>query len=138
MWPNAGDPGVIAPWGPPLFLWSLALTGVAEVSLLGRLATEQEREWRSRFHAWILIVAAAWLLVFGTTVYGALWLRQFNGLLSSYLKAGLAAGWLTTVLGGLLAANGSKTQGGRMDWRERLVQVAPFVFLIGLLCACLG
>jgi hypothetical protein len=131
LWPHAAQPAVIATFGPPLCLMSLMAANIVEAALLGRIAAEQEREWRSRLNAWMMIVATVWLIVFGLTLWGGLWLRQ----LDYYVQAALAAGWLTTAFGGLVAASGSKTNGERRtDWRDYLTLIAPYVFLAGLLC----
>jgi hypothetical protein len=131
FWKHSHEPALIATCGPPLCMLTITLSNVAEVALLGTRATNLEREWRSRLHAWFLIVSVVWLACFGVSLYGTLAVFRFNG----YVRAGLAAGWITTAVGGLLAAKGSKTAGAtRGSLLEVASLIAPYSFLLGLLC----
>ncbi len=132
LWRHASDYACMATFGPPLFFLIFSFANIVEVSLLGRIAAEQEREWRSRFNAWTMILATLWIVVIGIALYGGGWCRAILG---EARWPGLASvgAWLMTVVSGLLAANSSKTKGDdNRGWMEILVRVTPFVFLIGM------
>ena len=71
LWPNWQNPEVIITWGPPLMLLIITLANVLEAAFPGRQAEEQEREWRSRFNAWLMILAAGWTLIFALSLQGS-------------------------------------------------------------------
>jgi len=131
LWPYASAPEVVITGGPPLLLLIFITGNIAETALLGQTASEQEREWRSRLNAWELILAVGWLLVCGISLYGTRWMNQLH----EYVRAGLTAGWLTTAVGGLLAAKSSRTrESGQKSWQNALSLITPYVFLAGLIC----
>ena len=138
VWRNAPCCLFTATFVPPLFLSIVSLANIVEVALLGGDAAEPEREWRSRYNAWTMILSALWIAVVGTALYGGVygggWCKGIiaAGFLHWKDLAGIAA-WLATVVSGLLAASGSKTKGdNNRGWREILARVTPFVFLAGL------
>ena len=133
--PHREEPYLIATIGPPAVLLAFVAAVFSEVALMGRGADEQEREWWSRLCAWVMLVATVWAVVMGLSLYGTLWLWQAN----RWWQVALAAGWMTSAVGGVLAARSPKTDGhqgnqGR-SWMELVAMVAPFVFLVGLGCA---
>ena len=130
--PHAGEPYLIVTIGPPIVLLAFIAAVFTEVALLGRAADEQEREWQSRLSAWVMLVATVWAVVSGLSLYGSLWLWQAG----RWWQAALAAGWVTSAVGGVLAARSVKTNGhSRRSWLDLVGMVAPFVFLVGLGCA---
>lgn len=132
LWKHATDTAFVTVWGPPLTLLTFAVSGFVGTALLGRVAEEQEREWSARFNAWLLIVAVGWTVLFAGAIYGTLWFFQF----SAIVQASLATGWVSLALTGLSLAKSSRTDGKQRSTLTDIVSlVAPYVFLIGLLCA---
>src|SRR5262249_59579691 len=109
---------------PPLFLLLILGAGFSEVALLGRRLTDHEREWRSRVGAYVLMVAFAWLVFFGVT----LWLPRlwpvFAPELRVKLKIGTILGWLATSVATRLATRGAPAKPGG-KWRGAGVAFCP-------------
>lgn len=130
--PSVCEPHLIATVGPPLVMLSLILTTFLEIALSGRDATEQQREWRARTTAWILLVATCWAVLMGAGIYGTLWLEQAG----RWWQSALVAGWVGSAVSGVLAARSPKTNGNNgRSWLDLVGMAAPFVFLLGLGCS---
>ena len=139
LWPHAACCAFVTTFGPPLFLLIFTLANIVDVSLLGLIAAEPEREWRSRFNAWTMIIATLWIAVVGVALYGCGWWQTLMNIVLDAPRSweglsGIAAiaTWLTTVVSGLRAAFSSKTSGNDKGWLELLVRVTPLVFLLGI------
>lgn len=125
-------------WGPPLVLYSFALTIVVLIGILGRQSSEDVREWWSRFGAWLGIYGAGWMLLNVVAAYGPLW----SAMLLNYPWRGITigGGWIATTVAGLLAGKSGSTgdkrvKGAGSKALEIVARIAPFVFIAGLLVA---
>jgi hypothetical protein len=104
LWPLYEHPYAIATIGPPLGLLIWVVAAACEVGILGATQMEDEREWWSRLSAMVLIVAVAWLVVFGVVLYVpslVSWTGDHFNLIA--VNAGLIGGWLVTAIGGVMA-----------------------------------
>ena len=124
-------------WAPPLVLLAFSLTIIMLIGMMGRQSTEDVREWWSRLGAWLSIYATAWMVVAVAAVYGPGWVYS---VVRDYPKTSLStiAGWIGTIVSGLVAGH-SESTGDETKPRKSnpfvraTAQVAPFVFIAGLL-----
>ena len=125
------DPHVVATFGPPAVVSVIGLIACLWVIVLSRDAGEQEREWLSRFGAWLLLISVCWIAIFGVSLYGALWFWRADG----WIQSTLTLGWIASAVGGVKAASSPKTD-GRSRYRilDAVAIVGPIVFLVGLGC----
>jgi hypothetical protein len=121
---------------PPLILTGPLLTMLFLVGLIGRTFQDARREWLSRLAAWMGLYILGWILFSGFSLFG----HGIVLLLWHKLTAGLPVlvAWLTTSVGGLLAAKSSKTSGAKDDKAasklnaaELLAVIGPYVFMAG-------
>ena len=150
IWPlsfkSFDDPGYLCllhAVGMPLVFAAMVAGGFLEMALVGGWLSEHEREWRSRVAAYLLMGAAAWLLV-ATGVLLLPWAGEqlFTHLRgeepwspsAASLKALLGAAWAAISGGGAWAASREKPASHSVPfWQRALMTVAPPVFLLGLL-----
>jgi hypothetical protein len=125
-------------WGPPMVLYSFALSIIILIGILGRQSPEDVREWWSRFGAWLGIYGTAWMIINVAAIYGPQWSAMLFSWKDPWKGIWAAAGWLGTTVGGLLAGSSGAT-GGKGDKGigakalEVVARIAPFVFIAGLL-----
>jgi hypothetical protein len=125
------DVAIMTTVGPPLTVLIIIATVIVVVGLLGTVLQEDEREWWASLCGWLLMYAAGWLVVVGISLFGP-WLLWQAGVWGRTL---LTAGWVSTAVGGALAARSPATGlNSRNRGLEALAVVAPPVFLLGLLC----
>jgi hypothetical protein len=137
LWSWHHQPHALVTFGPPLALLLFTVSAALEIGLLGHRLEEDEREWWARVGALALLAATIWALFFFAVLYVP-WLIEFAGddLRQRWLKGGLTLGWLMTSIGGAVAGRSSSTGNNKRDTSklmEALAQVAPWVFVIGLL-----
>ena len=137
IWSWHHQPHALVTFGPPLALLLFVVSAALEIGLLGRRLEEDEREWWARVGALILLAATAWVLSFAAVLYVP-WLIEFAGSEARQLwvKSGLALGWLVTSVGGAIAGRSPSTGNNKVATsmvKELIAQVAPWVFLVGLL-----
>lgn len=125
---------------PPLLLGLFVATTFLQIGVLGGLLGEAEREWWSSLGGWVMMYAAAWLLLFATAVFGTFLVLQTR---DSHWAAQATAAltWAASVAGGLWAGHSTQTGSPRAvkpepglgtRLKEVLAHVAPAVFLLGL------
>src|SRR5262249_9627664 len=122
--------------GPPLMLLCFLAGSVIEIGGLGTVLQEDAREWWASVDGLLLMYAVGWSALFGIAIYGP-WVTTLAVEYAPVLASStLLTGWLTTAVGGALAGRSAKTRSGRgIRWMEWLGQIAPVVFLIGLVAA---
>ena len=117
--------------GPPLLVASMLFGNVLHLGMMGRVYTDDVREWWSRFTAWLLISAIVWVAVFGTALYMPAVMRWARGILIA-----LGTGWIATTVAGLIAAKSSATGKAHASRAKELIAVvAPYVFIVGMFAA---
>jgi len=125
------EPWSLFVWGPPIVALWLALVVLLHLGLAGRWLRDAENEWIGRVGAWLVIAAMAWILSTGIRVYGPVLLVWAGPSLKGLL--GLLWGGIT-VTGVLSMPGGGGGQGRAGRLLKPVATVAPFVFVVGLLC----
>jgi hypothetical protein len=82
----------------PAFITSLVVAGFLYVGLTSRDRFDEEREWSSRYSAWLLLVAGVWLALSSISVLGGWLLGSIPRLLAG-AGIGGATGWIAALLG---------------------------------------
>ncbi len=122
-------------FGPALVLTAFTLSVVMFIGLSGRGSNEAQREWWTRFGAWLLIYALVGLLLSGAAVLGPKLMLKIVEVTPGWLKAvrwGALLGSMGTVIGGVLAGKSSKTAGdGWSQKLEVLARVGGLTFVLG-------
>ena len=123
-------------FGPALVLIAFTLSVVLFIGLTGRRSNEAQREWWTRYGAWLTIYATVGLALSSAAVLGpALVERVMQSAGHASLKWGTIASWIGTVIGGLFAGNSSKTAGdgsaGKKVGLEILAKIGGLLFVVG-------
>ncbi len=137
LWRLYDQPWAIATFGPPLTILVFFVAVTVEVWLLGRKQGEDVREWWARVCALLLIAGVAWLAIMAILFYVPPVAHFLDRLAHQMVTPTLVVGWIMTSVGGALAGRSPRIN-GQSDgnpFLDRLAQVAPIVFLIGLLAA---
>lgn len=128
---------VLIPWlvvvfGPPVSVSIFSLVVVFHIGLMGRDLSVAQHEWWSRLGAPLLAAMVLWIGVFGIAVFGPPAFERLN----IYLSATLTSGWLVSTIAGVWAGHSSATGEKHANKKlERVAQIAPYVFIIGILIA---
>jgi hypothetical protein len=127
-------PDVMATFAPPACLLVIVGATIFHVAHLRHTIREEEREWWAYFDAYLVILALAWLAVFGTILYlPAAVIAIDHKYIRTGVVTGLVASWAGTTVAGILAGSSRKTVGGGGSLPlETIAAVAPPVFLAGL------
>ncbi|MES2000167.1 MAG: patatin-like phospholipase family protein [Pseudomonadota bacterium] len=117
-------------FGPPLFLLGLSFVVTLHIGAVRRSFSEDEREWFARLGGFVLFTAAAWALLFTLILYASPFVRWLAG--GGFVALGTWAGG--SGLGAWFARSPatSGTPGGSPWWKEAITQIAPWLFLAGL------
>jgi hypothetical protein len=120
-----------AVFGLPLVMLACIVPVGLHIGLARRHFTEMQREWWSRLGGWLLALALAWLLVTAIALFGPTALAWLN----DWVIASGGVVWLATTLWGIVAGKGADSgAAGKVGWRETLLRLAPWIFVVGLLC----
>jgi patatin-like phospholipase len=131
------DPVEIATYSTvalPAFLLSFALAAGYFAGLASSLMTEEDREWWSRFGAWLLMVSLAWTVAGTVVLFVPHWIAE--GLTLLIASAATIGSGAVTILGGLskrtLMKPGSSTaeSGAESPWLSRAVKIALPAFVV--------
>jgi hypothetical protein len=122
-------------FGPPLILTAFTISVVLFIGFTGRGTNEAQREWWTRFGAWLSLYSAGTLALVCAAVVGPWLILQVpNGMAA--IKWSAVAGWVGTVIGGLLAGKSSKTGGdlknGTAPYLQVLAKLGGLLFIVGL------
>ncbi|MCS0616100.1 patatin-like phospholipase family protein [Massilia kyonggiensis] len=121
--------------GMPLMLGLFGITMTLMIGLIGRLYSDQSREWWARMSAWNGIICVAWILGFGCTYYLpplVHWTFDRHALVAN---AGTVISAVIT-WAGLRSGSGPDTAEGKNHKRlELIAQVAPYAFSLLLFAA---
>jgi hypothetical protein len=113
-----------------LLLKFYSLTVVGHIGLMGRYFSHDSREWWSRLGGWVLLASLVWAALFSIVYIAPAFFRWAN---QSIIAAG-GATWLLSTAAGVLLGRGAKTAGDTREiWRDRVAQVVPYIFVVGLL-----
>ncbi|MEO8158090.1 MAG: hypothetical protein ABI648_09865 [Betaproteobacteria bacterium] len=118
-------------WGVPVMLVVFGLGSILLIGLVGREFAEEEREWWSRLGAWLIAGGLGWFVLCAASIYG-----PFAILRAQAWAEGLSVAWVVSTLGGVLLGKSKATGGhGTSKWLNLATEVAPYVFVAGLLLA---
>jgi hypothetical protein len=137
---KAEGPWLAYVWGPPMVLYSFAISIVMLIGILGRQSSEDVREWWSRFGAWLGMYGTGWMIINVAAVYGPQWSAMLFDIKHPWQGISASVGWIGTTLAGLFAGGSGKTggkseKGAGAKALEVVAAIAPFVFIAGLLVA---
>ena len=135
------DPREIAVYSTvalPAFLLSFALAAGYFAGVASYLMTEEDREWWSRFGAWLLMVSGAWTLISVVVLFVPHWIAEGVSLLIA--SAATIGSGAITILGGfskrtLLKQGASTTAAdaantGESRWLTLAVKLALPAFVV--------
>ncbi len=113
-----------------LLLKFYSLTVVGHIGLMGRYFSHESREWWSRLGGWILLASLVWAAIFTIVYVAPAFFRWAN---EAVVAAG-GASWALSTVAGVLLGRGAKTAADIGEtWRDRIAQIVPYVFVVGLL-----
>ena len=117
--------------GPSLMLLTFGEVLTLLVGVLGRDMPDRQREWWNRLSAWLLIQAAAILLVVLIAIPGPTWLKDGWSAAHTFLRPAAIFGWVGSTFAGVMAAKSAKTSGakGPLNW---MAIAGPYAFILGL------
>jgi len=116
--------------GTALMLKIFSLMIVVHIGLAARGFGENDLEWWGRLGGITLMLAIAWLVVFGIAIYGA----AFSAWAGSWVVSAGYAAWLASTITGIVLGRSEKTGGsGSSRGLEMVAAIAPYVFILGLL-----
>jgi len=134
---TTAQPNVIAltTIGMPLMLGLFGITMTLMIGLIGRLYSDQSREWWARMSAWNGIICFAWLMGFACTYYLP---PLVHWIFDQHPLTANAGTLISTVItwAGLRSGSGPDTAAGKGSKRlELIAQVAPYAFSLLLFAA---
>lgn len=126
-------------FGPPLILTAFTISVVMFIGFTGRVTNEAQREWWTRFGAWLSLYSAGTLALVFCAVIGPFLIvflfKEGPGWFPA-VKWSAVVGWIGTVIAGLLAGKSSKTTGetknGNSQYLQLLAKVGGLLFIVGL------
>lgn len=125
------DPVFAATLGTPLLLTVICLAAAVHIGVGKRCFGEHMREWLARAGGLCLSFGLGWLVFFAAALYGP----PLLGALKNWAIGGGLA-WAGTTLAGIWLGRSDKTGGAKSKPKLEIVaQVAPYVFIVGLLVA---
>ncbi len=131
------DPREIATYSTvalPVFLLSFALAAGCFAGLASALMTEEDREWWSRFGAWLLMVSLAWTLAGAVVLFVPHWIAE--GLTLLVASAATIGSGAVTILGGLSKRtvmnprSAAESADAENPWLARAVKIALPAFVV--------
>lgn len=125
-------------YGVPLVVGIFLLAGTLHIGLMGRVFPDRRREWWGRLAGWLLLWGLMWLAVFWLALYFPEFIQNDKLVKAAWKAAAakyLTPAWIGTTLAGVLAGKSTASgKPGAHTWKDVLAKVAPYVFIIGLMC----
>lgn len=118
----------LATFGMPFMLGVFGLVITLMIGLIGRMYSDQSREWWARMCAWVAIIAVFWMLLFCCTFYLP---PLLSFAFDQYKEIAAAVTAFTSALTFLGLRAGNSAQSGKHDSgrsAERLIAIAPLSF----------
>jgi Patatin-like phospholipase len=121
-------------YGVPLVVGIFLLAGTLHIGLMGTVFPDRAREWWGRLGGWLLVWGLAWLAIFWVALYFPHFIET-NASVQTAAAKYLTPAWIATTIGGVLVGK-SKSSGtfATLNWKDHFATVAPYVFIVGLLC----
>jgi hypothetical protein len=120
---------------PFLILQIFGLVVIIHLALVGRIFDYQIHEWWARYGAWVIEITFWAGGALAIAVYGprlVAWAMHYG---HQAIAAAGGAAWVLTTLWGVLKGASPTTSGTKTTWVERLLPLAPYVFILGLVLA---
>jgi|HubBroStandDraft_5_1064220.scaffolds.fasta_scaffold10025_2 hypothetical protein len=131
-------PAVIA-FGMPLMLVVLLVCGTLHMGLMGIDFREAKREWWARAAGLMMLSGLCWSMLFAIALLAPGYVNSggLEGVWKHILSwKVLTPTWVVTTISGVLAGKSTASgTPGSEDWRDVVAQIAPYVFIVGLLCS---
>lgn len=140
-WSTRGDRfcAYVFVFGPPLVLTAFIISVVLFIGFTGRSSSEAQREWWTRFGAWLTLYSMGSLALAAAAVIGPFFVLLLFSHVPGWVAAirwSVLAGWIGTVLGGLFAGKSSKTSGDSKKKEAQVLQITAkfggLLFIVGL------
>jgi Patatin-like phospholipase len=117
-------------FGPALLVQILCMAAIVHTGLVGRGFSEINREWLGRAGGIVFALELIWVVITA--------LSLFAGALLNYLNEWLAysggVAWLLGLIATVWLANSGKTGDNQSNpWLEKILRVAPYLVIVGLL-----
>lgn len=129
-------------FGPPLILTAFTASVVLFIGFTGRSTNEAQREWWTRFGAWVSLYSAGTLALVCSAVIGPFLIVKLFSYVPGWtgaIKGSVVAGWVGTVIAGLFAGKSNKTTGepknGTSQSLQLLAKLGGLLFIVGLVLA---
>ena len=115
----------------PLFVAVFLAAATFFVGVGSKILDDLDREWASRFGAWLLVAIVGWLAVFGIVLVGPVLMDRISTVASEWLisiggLAGVISGAVTLIFG-YYATNAPQEEKKSKGKKNILVQLAPQV-----------
>jgi hypothetical protein len=117
----------------------MSLVIVLKIGVLGRNLLDEHREWWGRVGAWLTIVNLSWIVLFAFAMYSAYVFALADTAIKQAIVASGGLGWARWTGAGVLLGKDSGSAGGiraalkNHRLRRWIVDMAPFVFIVGFL-----
>ncbi len=112
----------------PLLVLLCSCAVVLQIGIAKRGFSEHDREWLGRLGALLLKCSLVWVVSVGIVILAPPLMHAAG----AWLYSGGAA-WLATTLAGLFAAKSRQSNALSGVWKDRLLGLVPYVFVLGLL-----
>jgi hypothetical protein len=112
----------------PLLVLLCSCAVVLQIGIAKRGFSEHDREWLGRLGALLLKCSLVWVVSVGIVMLAPPLMHAAG----AWLYSGGAA-WLATTLAGLFAAKSRQSRALTGVWKDRLLGLVPYVFVLGLL-----
>ncbi len=122
----------------PAVLLSFVLSEMLFVGFAGKWIDELEREWWSSINSRLMLLAGVWMSVMFLAIYSPwIFFHMMSARTTGVIASVAGAGWVGTVLTGLLAASSNQTGSRKKIFYELAAKIAPAAFVV-LLLACVS
>ncbi len=117
--------------GPGVMLFGVFCgTAVVHIGLMGRMWTDEDREWWARLGGWVTAAALGWTVTCAVVMFAPVFFFWAH----EWLIAAGGLSWIgASVLGVLLGRGQFGAVAERGDWRGWALKLAPYAFIAGAL-----
>jgi Patatin-like phospholipase len=116
--------------GAPFLGFLVSIFLMLLIGIMGRNLDISAREWWARIGGISLMAGMVWIAIFAAAIYLP---PIIDYTLAQYNLTLWSAIWAIIVWIGTAIASGKKTgEGDKKQWRERIVTITPYVFILGL------
>ena len=122
-------PEVYATVAVPLFVGVFMAAATLFIGIGSKILDDLDREWASRYGAWLLVAIVIWLAVCATVLVGPILLQRLHDAASDWLisiggLAGVISGAITLIFG-YYANNAPQEEKKPKGKKNKIIQIAP-------------